>query len=797
MNKKFFISALLLPAMALTGSARDAKGLTVYINPGHGGHESNDRNVVIAPYEQGDPNGYWESNSNLVKGLALRDMLEAKGYKVVMSRVTNTSDDDLNLSTIVSLANKSKADVFFSIHSNATGTSSRRNAPLMLFRGFDNEPENPQAYVVCEILNKQLLENQATYWTNKNLNIRGDWSFYNWGVGVGLGVLRGLTITGMLSEGSFHDYIPETYRLMNPDYCWLEAWHFRKTVDQYFGVDGLTTGVVCGRLNDSRVPREGDYICLGDDKLATVQNARVDLIDENGKTVDSYTTEQIHINGFYLFKNVAPGNYTLSVSCDTHMPQTEQITVTADQVTYKNFSLSKVRTSAPAVESYSPLWNQGNEGVLCNTPVIFQFNWDMDVASTEKAFRIEPAVAGTFTWEDLNHRMIFTPSEPYNTNTTYTVTLDKSAAHGGGVPMEKDFSFSFLTSNRNFMSIIGSFPRDNENVHYKNAVIEFRFDKLPNVTSLLKQVSCVDSKGQKVDFNIRGKSNSKNGDAYGWFRIPFAKALTIGETYTLTIDGSMADKDGLTIKEPVNVTFKASDEGEVKAESSLVDNMNDATAYAYSSEGSTEIKSASVSAQKDVLFDAATAFTYEFNGFEGGEASFERTSQTEAVVTPGVNLGVHVFGDLSGNEVYLEFTTEISTQYVKLCDLEFLGWRYIEIPATIEAPGHLSGVRLVQKASQRSAKGTFALDDVILPSSNSVDNITLASLTIHPNPASEYLVANGDCTVVSMSLVDMNGRIVTKASGNVLNVSELPEGNYIAVVSTAAGASSHRVVVKH
>ena len=44
---------------------------------------------------------------------------------------------------------------------------------------------------------------------------------------------------------------------------------------------------------------------------------------------------------------------------------------------------------------------------------------------------------------------------------------------------------------------------------------------------------------------------------------------------------------------------------------------------------------------------------------------------------------------------------------------------------------------------------------------------------------------------------DMNGRIVTKASGNVLNVSELPEGNYIAVVSTAAGASSHRVVVKH
>ena len=72
MNKKFFISALLLPAMALTGSARDAKGLTVYINPGHGGHDSDDRNVVIAPYEQGDPNGYWESNSNLERSCLAR-----------------------------------------------------------------------------------------------------------------------------------------------------------------------------------------------------------------------------------------------------------------------------------------------------------------------------------------------------------------------------------------------------------------------------------------------------------------------------------------------------------------------------------------------------------------------------------------------------------------------------------------------------------------------------------------------------------------------------------------------------
>lgn len=126
---KLIATAVMMAGAALAGQARDAQGIKIYINPGHGGHESNDRNVVIYPYQQGDPNGYWESNSNLSKGLQLRDMLEAKGYTVVMSRVTNTEADDLNLSTIVRLSNESKADVFFSIHSNATGTEARRNFP--------------------------------------------------------------------------------------------------------------------------------------------------------------------------------------------------------------------------------------------------------------------------------------------------------------------------------------------------------------------------------------------------------------------------------------------------------------------------------------------------------------------------------------------------------------------------------------------------------------------------------------------------------------------------------------------
>lgn len=797
MKTKQFITALLAGALSLGASAREAKDITVYINPGHGGHESNDRNVVIPPYELGDPNGYWESNSNLSKGLQLRDMLEAKGYKVVMSRVTNTEADDLPLSTIVRLANNSKADIYFSIHSNATGTSARRNRPLMLFRGLDNEPENPEAYKICEILNRQLLENQVTYWTNKDINIRGDWSFYNWGIGVGLGALRGLTVPGMLSEGSFHDYIPETYRLMSDEYCYLEAWHFRKTVDEYFGIPGVSTGLVCGRISDSRVPGPEDFISYGTDKLATIQKALVELKDAEGKTIDSYTTHAMHINGVYLFKDVAPGHYTVSVTCDTHMPMTQEVDVTADQATYCNFQMSKVRDSAPSVEWVTPLWKEGEQAVLCNTPVTVQFNWDMDIESTEKAFRIEPAIEGKFAWEDLNHRMIFTPSKAYDTNTLYTVTIDKSAMHGGLVPMEQPYSFSFKTSDRNFMDILGYFPSSDEKVHYKNVFIEFRFDKQPSLGKLLSQISCTDSKGNKVAFNNRGKTNSKKDDPYGWFRIPVSKPLTVGETYTVTLSGDFADKDGLTIQETVNATFTATDESSHKGTSPVIDDMNDATLYTAASEGSTSIKQSSVAAHKDPLFDAATQFTYTFDGLEGGEALFERTTQVETLITSGQTLGLHVFGDLSDNELYLEFSTEMSVQYVKVCNLDFLGWRYIDVPATIEAPGHISGVKLVQKASQRSGSGTFALDDILMAGDSGVDGVTLESVTVHPNPASEYLVANAGNTILSLKLYDMNGCLASSVTGNVMNVSELPDGNYIAVVSTAAATSSHRIIVKH
>ena len=230
--KKMFLQSMMMAALMAVFAVSVASAQPhVYINPGHGGYDSDDRNMVIYPFSQGDSAGSWESKSNLRKGLALREILQNKGYKTSISRVTNTTADDLALSTIVALCNQSGADVFYSVHSNATGTSARSNFPMVFYRGYTGSPQIANADVLAADLEPYLYASQNTVWTN-NYQIWGDWSFRpEWGT-QGYGVLRGNRAVANLSEGSFHDYIPEAYRLLSFYYCWMEGWNISLGADK-------------------------------------------------------------------------------------------------------------------------------------------------------------------------------------------------------------------------------------------------------------------------------------------------------------------------------------------------------------------------------------------------------------------------------------------------------------------------------------------------------------------------------------------------------------------------------------
>lgn len=803
--KLFAIAAL----TSLCASAVEPSDLIIYLNPGHGGYDSDDRVQVIYPFSDGDTATFAESKSNLGKAFRLRELLWEKGYNVVMSRVSNTTADDLGLSTIVKLSNNAGTDLFLSIHSNATGVAARRNYPLMLFRGYDNQPEIEGSLEWATYANTHLLTNQATVWTSTNLNVRGDWSFQAaWGT-QGYGVLRGQTMPSLLSEGSFHDYIPEAYRLLNDDFWWLEAWNFRKAMNQFFNISGVEYGAIVGRINDERVLRgsEATYIMYDDDKLTPLHGVKVELYDETGTTkLDEHLTDNLY-NGIYAFRKLTPGNYKLKFTKDTHYSVEKDVTVTADEVSYANVKMKKVRSTPPEVVSYSPVWNEGEEGVLCNSPIILNFNWDMDTEATEAAFSIEPAVEGKITWEDQNYRMIFTPTGTYNTSTVYTVKLNTTAAHPDGLTLVEPFEFKFFTNDRNYMSITGQFPSNGDLVHYKKPTFELRFDRFPNGTGATNFISIVDSSGNKVSLNGRTLKTSNNAtDEYGWMRVTCSKDLTIGETYTLTISADIKDYDGITLQQPEVVQFTAVDAGAAKTDE-VIDAMEDATIYTQNENGCANLTTATVSVSTDKLFDTSCVnYAYEFVSTEGGEALWTRSTELEAQaateITSADALGVHIYGDLTANEVYLELTSEIEVKYVKVCSMTFLGWRYIQVPLSTLAENvgyKLTGVKLTQTASNMSRTGAFRLDNINLIANGSlgVETIEIAELSVYPNPASELLIANVDGIVDGIELTSMNGTVVATAVGNVLNVMDVADGAYIAKIYTTKGCAVRKIIVKH
>jgi uncharacterized lipoprotein YddW (UPF0748 family)/N-acetylmuramoyl-L-alanine amidase len=95
------------PAKASYGS-RPLSGLTIMLDPGHGGSDTG----AVGPLGAGYP----EKTINLNTALKLRDELESLGAKVLLTR---TADVALSLEDRLAASRKAKPDMFLSIHANS------------------------------------------------------------------------------------------------------------------------------------------------------------------------------------------------------------------------------------------------------------------------------------------------------------------------------------------------------------------------------------------------------------------------------------------------------------------------------------------------------------------------------------------------------------------------------------------------------------------------------------------------------------------------------------------------------
>ncbi len=384
--KKILFSAV-AAVLAFGASAQTAKeDVRIYINPGHGSWGPNNRHMATVGHnpissENPDTTDFFESNTNLRKGLALLDKLVEYGVpfdrtknqtnenpnrigaaldlsqNIVMSHVkcgpfpySNVKDESLGyipddqqndfnrtLSTIAAEVDANNFDMFISIHSNAATDGNTTN---YLYFAYDNKyrvgggaasAENADAdatHVATSI------EMSRCGWNHRILDRHTQWSHYDYtmtkedvAAGKGkigfqnLGVLNH-TVPGYLVEGYFHTYQPARHRAMNFDVCRLEGVDYARGVADYFGWEKESYGAIYGIVRDKNI-KFSDAVFTPKagtpDVYKPINGAVVTL--KKGEEVVAVDTTDVNYNGAFVFTKVQPGDYTVEFAHPAYKPE--------------------------------------------------------------------------------------------------------------------------------------------------------------------------------------------------------------------------------------------------------------------------------------------------------------------------------------------------------------------------------------------------------------------------------------------------------------------------------------------
>lgn len=737
----------------------------IYINPGHGGYDSDDRLMYLYPIFIGSTvqpgytreQSFWESVSNLDKGLRLDTLLRNLGFQTKMSRIHNTTEDDRSLSGISAEATNWNADFMLSIHSNAGNPS---NYVLHLHSGItpgdpyglngypEKVPEEicNEARKITTLMGQNQYSNQVSCWSREP-NIAGDKTFARtiMGWSNGYGVMRWLGVPGTISEGMMHDYLPETYRLMNIDYKRQESFQFAKTFYKHFCDGELPYGAIGGKIHDVYQEQEfPDYNARKGtrDMLRPINRGVVELW-QGDQLLDTYVTDTLY-NGVYYFWNLQPGTYTVKAKPEGYYPQEQTLEVKNNEISYGIFGLSMMRQTPPEVVDYSPKVAPGEE-VLVSTEVTISFNWDMETEATAAALEIAPAVEGKVTFEDDNHTMRFTPATRFEPGVTYTVTLGVGACHPDATydnHLKEPFSFSFTTSNRGSISIIQTYPATGElNVPLTPSFIAV-FDAEIVTSSVRNNMAVYDAAGNKLAVNTRSYKYNAAPEPYGYAAFELTKALEPNTEYKLVLDANIKDMDGILLNGTYEIPFRTGEE--LTPTLPLVHDM-ETKFFEGDKENSIDVESVNTLCYKNKKYAGtySNQCAYVFAA-PGGEARFKVTDPTLIISNNVSKLGMYVFSDYSFNSLYIHYGVDGDNQFVKVCDFDFAGWRYCEPDLSVLPAGvdyQLMGLRLVGGSNLLSGSGAFYIDNVhaeyVQPGpGTAVDNVVVT-------PAEGKIIENG------------------------------------------------------
>lgn len=207
-------------------------GKIICVDAGHGGTSETDS------YRVG-PSGEREEWINLRVTLLLQQMLEEKGATVLMTR---TADDDVPLDERAQLAIDNAADVFVSIHHNATADP-MVNFPIIYFHG--NASENSASVALGKQLARTLTD--YLYQGAPPVSLVSDHTIFPT---AGTRVLRETYgIPGVIAEASFFTNPAEEERLKNEGHNRQEALAFVVALEAFFSQPAPPIAVKNSKVN--------------------------------------------------------------------------------------------------------------------------------------------------------------------------------------------------------------------------------------------------------------------------------------------------------------------------------------------------------------------------------------------------------------------------------------------------------------------------------------------------------------------------------------------------------------------
>lgn len=199
-------------------------GHSLFLDPGHGGEDRANR---------GPAGDAIEADVNLRVALALRSLLVRAGATVVLSREKDTS---IALAERAPLAASAGAELFVSLHHNATGKGDHITNFSSVF--YHARPGHPAFHAANHDIARYIQRDMSYAMRNASApsspTFDGTLSDFDIYPNSGFAVLRGATMPAVLVEGSFFTHPHEEQRLALEEFDRIEAWGVFVGLGRYF-----------------------------------------------------------------------------------------------------------------------------------------------------------------------------------------------------------------------------------------------------------------------------------------------------------------------------------------------------------------------------------------------------------------------------------------------------------------------------------------------------------------------------------------------------------------------------------